>query len=226
MQMAVNAADEQRVTLPFRKAMRMSLQNIRARFLRSLITTGGVVLAVAFLMFVLTTLGLQDALRGADEQELVRLSGQLSDSIVAALANEGEGATESTWLMGLSILVGVIGISNAMLMAVTERYREIATLKCLGALDRFVVHIFLIESMLQGAVGAFCGVFVGFAVGLAVTVAKFGSVVFWFFPFHDLALGGLMAFVVGVIIAVLGSVYPAYAAARMSPVEAMRLDQL
>ena len=222
----MTGANVERVSLPFRKAVLMSVQNMRARFLRSLITTAGIVLAVAFLMFTWTTLQLQDALRGADENELIRLSSQLSDSMVAGLASEGEKTSENVWLMTLSIVVGVMGISNAMLMAVTERYREIATLKCLGALDRFVVRIFLIEATVQGAIGAFCGVLLGFAIGLIVTMGKFGMLTFYFLPLRDMVLGGLMALVIGVVIAVLGSVYPVYAAARMSPVEAMRLDQL
>jgi putative ABC transport system permease protein len=46
------------------------------------------------------------------------------------------------WIIILSLLVCVVGIVNAQLMAVTERFREIGTMKCLGALDRFVLRLF------------------------------------------------------------------------------------
>ena len=48
-----------------------------------------------------------------------------------------------------------------MLMAVTERFQEIGTMKCLGALDRFVVRLFLLESGFQGLAGALIGALIG-----------------------------------------------------------------
>jgi len=50
----------------------------------------------------------------------------------------------------LSLLVCAVGIVNAQLMAVTERFREIGTMKCLGALDRFVLRLFILEAGMQG----------------------------------------------------------------------------
>ncbi len=49
------------------------------------------------------------------------------------------------WLVVMSLLVCTVGITNSMLMAVTERFKEIGTMKCLGALDSFVVLLFLLE---------------------------------------------------------------------------------
>ena len=46
----------------------------------------------------------------------------------------------------MSLLVCTVGITNSMLMAVTERFKEIGTMKCLGALDSFVVVLFMLES--------------------------------------------------------------------------------
>ena len=48
------------------------------------------------------------------------------------------------------MLVAFVGVLNAMLMSVTERFREIGTMKCLGALNSFIVKLFLIESLFQG----------------------------------------------------------------------------
>jgi hypothetical protein len=60
---------------------------------------------------------------------------------------------QTRWLMSLALLVAFVGILNAMLMSVTERFREIGTMKCLGALDSFIIKLFLIESLFQGGVG-------------------------------------------------------------------------
>ena len=57
----------------------------------------------------------------------------------------------------MSLLVCFVGITNSMLMSVTERYKEIGTLKCLGALDNFIVKLFLIESGLLGFFGSLGG---------------------------------------------------------------------
>ena len=52
-----------------------------------------------------------------------------------------------------------------MLMSVTERFREIGTMKCLGALDGFIVKLFLIESLFQGMAGTVMGVLLGLVLG-------------------------------------------------------------
>ena len=56
-----------------------------------------------------------------------------------------------------------VGIINAMLMSVTERIREIGTMKCLGALDAFILKIYFIEAALQGLIGTAMGT--GWAAG-------------------------------------------------------------
>lgn len=95
------------------------------------------------------------------------------DALAAVLrdAPEAEGGwyglgARLTYLLGISLLVCAVGITNAMLMSVTERYREIATLKCLGALDGSILSIFLLEACLLGAVGAAAGAVLGGLIGV------------------------------------------------------------
>merc|ERR1712098_155893 len=71
-------------------------------------------------------------------------------------------STKDKWLIIMSLIVCVVGITNSMLMSVTERFREIGTMKCLGALDHFVVILFLLESGFQGFAGALVGALIGF----------------------------------------------------------------
>jgi hypothetical protein len=138
------------------------------------------------------------------------------------------------WLVTLSLMVCVVGITNAMLMSVTERFREIGTMKCLGALDKFVVKLFLIESSLQGVFGSLLGALIGFV--LAFVRALFTYHVehletgqsYWlvlrFFPTLELLAWVAIALVVGVVLSVIAAIYPAIRAARMEPVQAMRVE--
>lgn len=131
---------------------------------------------------------------------------------------------QQRWLLGLALLVAFVGILNAMLMSVTERFREIGTMKCLGALDSFIVKLFLIESLFQGIVGTVIGVTLGLAVSLFMAWATYGHFAFLNMPWGDVGMAVLYSAVVGVFLTVAGAIFPAYQAARMHPIEAMRVE--
>ena len=131
---------------------------------------------------------------------------------------------QTRWLLGLALLVAFVGILNAMLMSVTERFREISTMKCLGALDGFIVKLFLIESLFQGVVGTFLGVIVGLALSLLSLASTYGRFVWTNFPARDLARGVALCVAIGVGLTVAAAVYPAWQAAKMQPIEAMRVE--
>ncbi|MBD3240450.1 MAG: FtsX-like permease family protein, partial [Chitinivibrionales bacterium] len=89
-----------------------------------------------------------------EEIAQVKLDRELRPEEIAEMeADERKDRYRSMWIITISLLVTVIGISNAMLMSVTERFREIGTMKCLGALSAFVRFMFLIESGFMGVVG-------------------------------------------------------------------------
>ena len=146
----------------------------------------------------------------------------------------GSTAKRDIWLVVLSLLVCIVGITNSMLMSVTERFREIGTMKCLGALDKFVVRLFLIESSLQGAAGSLVGVTVGLLLAFVRAVFAYRLTdaaterTYWlalsYFPWLTVLLWAVVAVVVGMILSVIAAIYPAYRAARMEPVEAMRVE--
>ena len=85
------------------------------------------------------------------------------------------------WLAILSLIVCVVGIVNAQLMAVTERFREIGTFKCLGALNSFVVRIFVLEGIYQGIFGGLIGSLLGILVSTLSLTLKLGwaAILFW-----------------------------------------------
>ncbi|HLL88943.1 MAG TPA: FtsX-like permease family protein [Tepidisphaeraceae bacterium] len=133
--------------------------------------------------------------------------------------------TQTRWLLGLALLVAFVGILNAMLMSVTERFREIGTMKCLGALDSFIIRLFLIESLFQGIVGTIIGVLVGLLLSLVSAMTTYGrTYAFVNVPWGEIGVGVVTCVAVGIGLTVAGAVYPAWQAARMQPIEAMRVE--
>ncbi len=131
---------------------------------------------------------------------------------------------QTRWLITLALLVAFVGILNAMLMSVTERFREIGTMKCLGALDGFIVKLFLIESMFQGGVGTVAGVMLGLFLNIAGMWSAYGQYAWKMFPYGSLSLMAGYCLLIGILLTVAGAVYPAWRAARMHPIEAMRVE--
>lgn len=129
------------------------------------------------------------------------------------------------WIVTIAILVTMISISNALLMSVTERFREIGTMKCLGALSSFIRRIFFIESALIGFIGSFIGSAFGLIFSLAVYSATFGpGLVFSSLPVVWLTAAYLVCTVGGILAAVIAAIYPADFASRMVPATALRTN--
>ncbi len=127
-------------------------------------------------------------------------------------------------LLVVSFMVCIVGIANAMLMSVTERFREIATMKCLGATDGFIMVNFILESCMQGIAGGVIGVILGAALGIGRSWAAYGSLALTQIPVLEVVGAAILSFVLGVVISALAAVYPASVAARLAPMEAMRIE--
>jgi len=194
---------QHQISLPLREAFRISIRNIVIRLGRAAITASGVFLGIAFLSSILTS------------QVMVRvLHGEVDPSFAA----------RQGWLVKMSLVVAAVGISNSMFMSVTERFREIGTMKCLGALDSFVVKLFLIESGLLGLAGSLAGVIVGFGVMMLLSMAKQGTAI-WGQMDYTLLLSKLgYAVVAGVALSIVAAVPPAIKAAKMPAAAALRTE--
>ncbi|NQU42052.1 ABC transporter permease [bacterium] len=131
------------------------------------------------------------------------------------------------WIVIISLLVTIIGISNAMLMSVTERFREIGTMKCLGALSAFIRRLFLLESGFMGVVGGTVGCLFGavfsvliygitYGPGLALISLRAGLLQFLLYLFLSL--------LAGVVLSTVAAIYPAAVASRMMPADALRTN--
>src|SRR5512137_1628556 len=118
------------------------------------------------------------------------------------------------WLLVVSFLVCVVGIANAMLMSVTERFKEIATMKCLGATDGFIMINFILESAMQGLAGGVVGAAMGMLLGMLRSGTNYGFIAIENIPLLIMTEMALAAIVVGILISILAAVYPAWVAAR------------
>ncbi len=118
-------------------------------------------------------------------------------------------------IAGISLLVGGIGIMNVMLATVTERTREIGIRRALGAKKRHIVTQFLVETVCLSVGGGILGVALGLTIPLAVEY--FADLVTIVTP-----AAPLLAFLISAGVGVLFGLYPAWRAAEMDPVEALR----
>jgi len=157
-------------------------------------------------------------------RERERLQRAVGAGEVVARAGLFDLPTNTQWLIMLSFLVCAVGVTNAMFMSVTERFTEIATMKCLGALDGFLMQMFLYESAIQGIVGALAGILLGLGIAFFRGLLNFGGIALDSLPVIDLAAGAGLSFLVGLLLAVLAGVGPALAVARLAPMEAMRIE--
>ncbi len=215
---------DKQVVLPLNKSIEIAFKSIRVRFFRSLITIMSLTLAISFLSFINVSTDVANGMLATSDfelrQALIR-SGYDLDPEETSVGN----SPKQQWLVILSLLVCVVGIVNAQLMAVTERFREIGTMKCLGALDRFVLRLFLLEAGMQGLSGAGVGALFGGLLALINVFFRFGYEAFTAVIWKDVALSVFAATGVGLMLSLIGVLYPAILAARMQPVEAMRVEQ-
>ena len=216
MEREVNTQIQRQIKLPFTEALRISFQSLKIRFWRSIITTAGILLGIAFFVAVISSSAIDKSMQEFKGRQEI-------ESFMAEETEEGLSTTQ-IWLIVMSLVVCVVGIANSMLMAVTERFREIGTMKCLGALDRFVVVLFLLEAGFQGLSGAIVGALVGCIVTILFSLKKHGFDLFGNFPLLSILTIIGWASLLGMILAVIGAAGPAYRAAKLPPAEAMRAE--
>ena len=180
--------------------------------------------AAAHQKVVATTRATLDAGALPEGASSVALERELREDEKVALEKEAAKSRFRTgWITVISLLVTVIGISNAMLMSVTERFREIGTMKCLGALSSFIRTMFFLEASLLGVIGSAAGGIFGFLFSLVAYSITFGGglVIAALNPLQ-LLLYFLFSLVAGVVLSILAAIYPARFASRMVPATALR----
>ncbi|MCE9521686.1 MAG: ABC transporter permease [Alphaproteobacteria bacterium] len=145
--------------------------------------------------------------RVTDSREVIRTVGS-----TMALMSMGISG-----IAAISLLVGGIGIMNVMLVAVTERTREIGIRLAIGARGRDVLMQFLIEAAVLAGVGGI----VGAVIGLAAAAAIVSSIGVPFVPSTQIVA---LAFAFSASIGIAFGFFPALRAARLDPIEALRYE--
>ena len=212
------------IALPFKKSVEIAYQSIRVRFFRSLVTTTSLVLAVAFLSYMSICNDFAQGLLSSGSvesyQKLVSAGYDATSETVSI-----SSSAKQRWIVTLSLMVCIVGIINAQLMSVTERFREIGTMKCLGALDRFIVRLFILEALMQGVAGSVSGALLGAVAAGISSALDLGAEVLSSAPVEEILLSLCLAVVTGTTLEPSRRHIPAILAARMQPVEAMRVEQ-
>ena len=135
-------------------------------------------------------------------------------------------------ITGISLVVAGVGIMNTMLTSLMERVREIGILKALGMQKRTVLTVFINEALIIGLLGSVFGILTGSA--LALSIDQLGLLENFTTGTYNTVLGEISirpvfnsslfiySFIFGIIISVIFGLYPAWRAAGMDPVEALR----
>ena len=183
------------INLPWSKAITIAMNSLKIRLGRSLITASGIFLGIAFLAFSGTPI-------------LIKVAAHTYSTA------DGD-SNRQLWLVIMALLVCTVGIMNAMLMSVSERFREIGTMKCLGALDSLIVRLFIIEAVFMGVLASLGGWLLGFLSLLLVrgTHQLTPTVTGQSFVYSVL-IGALLTLVAALLPAVRAAQMPAAAALR------------
>ncbi|MDB5226909.1 MAG: ABC-type antimicrobial peptide transport system, permease component [Bacteroidota bacterium] len=141
-----------------------------------------------------------------------------SDSISGMFVEKMKYATMAGFIIGIITLIGAaIGLMNIMLVSVTERTKEIGTLKAIGANNQSIRLQFLLEAMVICQFGGFLGIVLGIAAGNAVSLSIGGAFII---PWMWMLVGIAFCLIVGLV----SGIYPAYKASLQDPIEALRYE--
>jgi len=163
----------------------------------------------------ITAMRIVRGLKPEDENDFEIYS---NDSLVAAFAKVADAVRAGAFVISaIALLAAGVGIMNIMLVSVTERTKEIGIRKSIGARKFNILTQFLIEAVAISLAGGLLGILLGVAGGNALALMLKASVVF---PWDWAALGLIVCSAIGIGF----GFYPAWKAAALDPIEALRYE--
>ncbi|MFH0749092.1 MAG: FtsX-like permease family protein [Candidatus Bathyarchaeota archaeon] len=191
------------VRLPVREGLQISLEHIRKSQTRSIIIVASTALGISYLTyFLITNLIISD------------YSGK-TDLVMEAY---------HFWLIVVSLFVCGVSLVNSTMISVLERYREIGTMKCLGALDNHILRLLLMEALILGLAGGIVGFVLGTSISVLSCCLEAGFSIILRLPLTKFLEFSMPILSLSVILSVISTAYPAFRAAKLQPVEALQYD--
>lgn len=132
----------------------------------------------------------------------------------------GQITTFVSAIGGISMLVAGVSILNIMMMSVTERIKEIGIMRSIGAQRREVMAMFLYEAVILGVIGSIVGGLLSLLGGYAISSLMLQTTKYLFVPSSLVHIAYGMSF--GILICLVCGIYPAWRAANLNPIEALR----
>ncbi len=157
-------------------------------------------------------------IRGLDAKDETDFNLDKSDNLANMLLGTISYVTIAATLIGVITLLGAaIGLMNIMLVAVSERTREIGTRKAIGATSKIIKQQFLFETILICQFGGILGIILGILIGNSISFLIGSSfIVPWLWVFG----GVILCFIVGM----LSGILPAIKASKLDPISALRYE--
>jgi putative ABC transport system permease protein len=141
-----------------------------------------------------------------------------NDTLIAAFAKVADVVGSGAFIISaIALLAAGVGIMNIMLVSVTERTKEIGVRKAVGARKIVILTQFLVESVVLSVTGGLVGILLGTVAGDALAAVLSAAIVF---PWGWAAAGVVVCTVIGVVF----GMYPAWKAASLDPIEALRYE--
>ena len=135
-------------------------------------------------------------------------------------ATFGTVTTFVTAIGGISMIVAGVSIFNIMMMSVNERIKEIGIMRSIGTQKKEVMSMFIYEAAIIGVIGRIIGGVLSILAGYAVSALMLGSTKYLLTTANALSVGEGVTF--GIVICLLCGIYPAWQAANLNPIDALR----